>query len=100
MVFRYKRVFNSTDNASKNVEAIINLKNNPTGTKPLADHPFFQSPEVSSITPITNHGISVSRAPLNSRAAIKTGGTINPDLFNIDFNRSKTNKKKVYLNIG
>jgi len=102
MVFMYKRVYGggSITATPKSVETTINSKNNPTGTQPLAPHPFFQSPEVSSIAPIMNHGITISRAPLNSRATIKTGGTINPDLFNIDFNRSKTNKKKVYLNLG
>lgn len=78
--------------SNKHMEKI----NNPVGNTPLPDNPFFFEPKVSNVTPMQNANFEIKKAPINS-LGIKTGGSI--DLFKIDFNKNKKNRKKVSLNI-
>ncbi len=78
--------------SNKHIEKI----NNPIGNSPLPQNPFFFDPQVSNVMPIQNAHFEIKKAPVNS-LGIKTGGSI--DLFKIDFNKNKKNRKKVSLNI-
>lgn len=63
------------------------------GTKP---DPFMFSPQKSSEYPLQKPN-TPSFENIKPRDIDKFGGSINADLFNIDFNKSKNKRKKVVL---
>jgi hypothetical protein len=92
--FSYGLSKSDTNNESRK----MNIVGNPVGNAPIPDHPFIFSPNQTSEVPIERSMLPVvQRQPMNTLKA-KVGGSIDANLFNIDFNKRK-NRKKVILNL-
>ena len=82
------------------IQSRLNSVGSTSGNQPLAQHPFFERPGTSNVAPLSQNNIVYSKAPLNSTLSVGAGinGSVKSGLFNIDFNKSKSNRKKVFLN--
>lgn len=73
----------------------FDIVENPSGNRPIPSHPFIFSPEQSSELPMQKSIMPIiSKQPINS-LSVKSGGMIDTNLFNIDFNKKKSRKKVI-----
>jgi len=104
MGFTTRKLLNDDDEdeeieTHKKENKYIEKINNPIGNMPIANNPFFFDP-VKSDMPVPSSQLSVvKKVPINSLAIIRSGGAIDSNLFKIDFDKNKSNRKKVILKL-
>lgn len=98
MGFTTRKMLNNKIETRESKNKYIENINNPIGNMPIADSPFFFDP-VKSDMPVPSSQLStVKKVPINS-LAVKSGGAIDTNLFKIDFDKNKSNRKKVILKL-